>query len=215
MDVDALDSNGWTPLHTACLHGGGNRRAVVELLLDYGADIDKSTAGSRRAPLLLAATAAVETSGSEDVELVKLLLRRGASMELVDSSGLTPLLATAMCGRPLCLTFLLSVGANVHAVVTGCNGLHLAINGTSKQHRECVKLLSKWDAEISLLKSQANKRGHVPSASVPPKRATFNNKVKVNSVYSVYPRLCMIVFLLFIQLPTHLGVFANSVGVCA
>ena len=45
-DINLQESNGWTPLVVACIHG---REAVVRLLLDRGADVTLRTSGGRTA----------------------------------------------------------------------------------------------------------------------------------------------------------------------
>jgi ankyrin repeat protein len=190
VSVDVLDINGWTPLHTACLHGGHNRHAIVELLLDFGANINLPTPQAKRCALHLAVVSAITNTEEslsyvEDVDLVKILVRRGADLEAVDSAGLTPLLMTADCGRPQCLSFLLTCGAKMYASSSssGCNALHYAVSGSSRDHEKCAHVLSNWDGELGLLKAQRNKRGHVPG-SQSSLRNLPSNKVSYVSAFN-------------------------------
>jgi ankyrin repeat protein len=73
-------TNGWTPLHRACVYAS---KEFVETLLDFGADIDARTSiDEHLTPLMEAAYA-----GRDDV--VKLLLSRGAAAGLKDTCGRT------------------------------------------------------------------------------------------------------------------------------
>jgi len=67
-----LDVNGWTPLHEAVM---ASSEAIVELLVEKGADVNAVTNGGDTALKL-----AREYKG-EDHSMVELLKRLGASME--------------------------------------------------------------------------------------------------------------------------------------
>ncbi|KNC80338.1 hypothetical protein SARC_07296 [Sphaeroforma arctica JP610] len=69
--IDTLDEDGWTPLHSASLSG---YKDVVELLLAKGADIDVK-ANDGRTPLFSASE-----TGHKDV--VELLLAKGADIDV-------------------------------------------------------------------------------------------------------------------------------------
>ncbi|HEX3446478.1 MAG TPA: ankyrin repeat domain-containing protein [Chthoniobacterales bacterium] len=104
-DPDKEDNNGWTALSTAAYHGSARcvqiladrsktdlsrallfatlseRKDVIKILLDYGAEVD-SRSGDGRTPLILAAS-----KGNKD--LVSMLLQAGADPSLTDQSGAT------------------------------------------------------------------------------------------------------------------------------
>lgn len=79
--VNAVDVNGWTPLHWAAM-GGYCEVAVV--LLDHGADTGvKAPFGRGATPLHFAA-------GKGHLGMVRLLLQRGACAVVLDNYGLQP-----------------------------------------------------------------------------------------------------------------------------
>lgn len=79
--VDARNAEGATALHDAALAG---QRAVAAALLDAGAPIDARDSESQATPLHRAASWG-------RVDVVKLLLERGADARLTDKSGHTAL----------------------------------------------------------------------------------------------------------------------------
>jgi ankyrin repeat protein len=73
-----LDHIGWTPLHYACARG---QLEVAQFLISNGAIVDSMSLGNTT-PLMMAVQ-----SGNE--QLVKLLLDKGADLQLRNSNGLT------------------------------------------------------------------------------------------------------------------------------
>jgi ankyrin repeat protein len=73
-----VNRSGWTPLHYAA---SGEEIAVVELMLDSGAEID-SRSPNRTTPLMMAA-------GYGNSDMVPLLLKRGANAALRNDRQLT------------------------------------------------------------------------------------------------------------------------------
>ena len=73
-----LDHIGWTPLHYACAKG---HLEVAQFLIANGATVDSMSLGNTT-PLMMAVQ-----SGNE--QLVKLLLDKGADLQLRNSQGLT------------------------------------------------------------------------------------------------------------------------------
>ena len=99
-DTDLLeitDANGNSPLHLAC---AGQNKAVVQLLLDHGANI---TAANNKGenPVHTAAQC-------ESVEIMELLLDKGDNtvIELKDHCGCTPLHYAAENNQSEIITFL-------------------------------------------------------------------------------------------------------------
>ena len=79
-DVDAKDSDRWTPLHNAALKG---HKEIVELLIAKCADLN-AKGRSGWTPLHFAANGG-------DREVAKLLIAKGADLNAKTSDGVTPL----------------------------------------------------------------------------------------------------------------------------
>ncbi|XP_055642728.1 DNA-binding protein RFXANK [Toxorhynchites rutilus septentrionalis] len=99
--VDALDSNGFVPLHWACFYG---QLASVQILINCGAKINRQ-AIDMITPLLLAA------AGGHH-EIVRLLLQKGALVNHMDIMGNTALMYAAAGNHPHTCNELLNRGAN-------------------------------------------------------------------------------------------------------
>ncbi|CAL1704211.1 unnamed protein product [Somion occarium] len=135
---------GATPLITVAYRG---HTAVGKLLLDMGADIEKTTTRfvmddhTTVTPL----SAAV---GLGHVEFVEMLLKRGACVNTRSApTNETPLHAAAHRGRIASVSMLLERGADVHAqTVNGWTALHTAAMGGNV---EVVELLLASGCEIS------------------------------------------------------------------
>lgn len=101
--------DGWTALHYACDNADSIGTEIAGLLLDAGASYDVRTAigtgmSGGQTPLLLALDASNQAT-------VKLLLEAGASVNLDDTRGITPLHIAAKRGLSQCAAWLLSLGA--------------------------------------------------------------------------------------------------------
>lgn len=107
VDVNVQTRDGTRPITTAAYFG---HLEIVETLLDAGADIkylDKAVGISN--PLCVAASA-------NQVEMIKLLLRRGMDIEAPTHSGDTALILSALDNRFDAVKELISQGANLEAV---------------------------------------------------------------------------------------------------
>ena len=82
------------------------------------------------------------------LDLVRLLLDNGTSLQTVDDDGDTALHYSAFGNQPEIMELLLKKGANINSVNKGrCSPLHVTVN---KQHPACVKLLLKYNADVNL-----------------------------------------------------------------
>ena len=94
--LEVTDANGNTSLHLAC--EGGNK-AVVQLLVDHGANV---TAVNSKGE-----TSVHTAAQHKSVEIMKLLLDKGDNtIELKDHRGCTPLHHAAENNQPEIITFL-------------------------------------------------------------------------------------------------------------
>ena len=108
VDVNAIDDNGWTPLHSA---SNGGKLAIVEMLLKKGAFARALTNEGSSALHYL-----VRNDYSNQLpklfHVINLLLKKGSMIDLQNTHGHTPLHQSAMRGRVECLHFLLQNKAN-------------------------------------------------------------------------------------------------------
>jgi ankyrin repeat protein len=121
---------------------GHRLRKLGKMYLDMGTDPNAGSCSYCKSPLHLA----VENG---HMELISILLRAGASVDLVSQAdGYTPLHRAASLGHHEAVQLLLSSGARVDAVADtlGETPLHLA---SARGHIQVVKVLMDYDAEIN------------------------------------------------------------------
>ncbi|PKA56999.1 E3 ubiquitin-protein ligase KEG [Apostasia shenzhenica] len=128
--ADSADPYGQTLLHLAI---AGRRSDLVQLILEFGADVDAgSSAGSTPSPLEAAAAAG-------EASIVELLLARGASTERSSGSAFGPLHHASMGGHAGVIKMLLLKGAAAESpAADGRTALHLAAEG---RRRDCAEEL--------------------------------------------------------------------------
>ena len=110
---------GRTPLHKAVgasLTNLYSQLEIIDMLLDAGADIDARTSGpsagrAGHTPLMLAAQA--QGRSARKYEIIRLLLTRGARLDLRDDAGADVAAILAASGRPIGLQFRRTV-ASLH-----------------------------------------------------------------------------------------------------
>lgn len=111
-DVNATDPLGHDPLyHAAGAFAPGletDGRSVVELLIQYGANVNGASGPGRLTPLH-----AVARRGT--VAIAEALLKSGADIEARDSKGETPLRRAVNCGQERMVRVLLAHGANARS----------------------------------------------------------------------------------------------------
>jgi ankyrin repeat protein len=116
LDVKAISSQGWMPLHQAVYIGTGvsdlafdKTSDYIILLLSHGAGINsQATSGCAETALHLAVMAI-----NPNTSLVSLLLRLGADINAMTSEGKTPLHLAAERGRESIFRVLLQAGADM------------------------------------------------------------------------------------------------------
>ena len=139
----AKDQSGYSPLMAAAFHG---HTEVADVLLDAGAEVDTEHTG-------VAATALMLAANCGRVEVVRLLLRRGAATEIRNNRGQTALMAAAICGENEIVNLLLDNGAEVDAQDNdGETALTLA------RHEYLHEEHPPWQEETVAILERASKR---------------------------------------------------------
>ena len=106
-------SDGDTPL-LACAQTGNLN--IAKLLISEGADVRAENDAHSNAVSIAMAPAGGSVSGSSSVEMVRLLIEKGASAAVTDSSGDTPLMwAIQRNDKPLALA-LIKAGADINSI---------------------------------------------------------------------------------------------------
>ena len=146
-------------------------RNIVEQLLDEGVDanegvymvLNKFSSPCHHIPLHVASEYA-----SEDI--VRLLLERGADVNIVGGHRGTALQTAAYCSKKDIVQLLLKWGANVNIQAGALHGSPL-MEASSKGHKPIVELLLEWGADVNLHSSgenyssaliEASSNGHKP-----------------------------------------------------
>jgi TonB family protein len=115
---------------------GGNYN-TVSFLLDQKAEADGETLGTT--PLVMAA-------GASDVEMVDLLIERGADVNKGNNSQVTPLLSACLTGRMEVVKYLLEKDAEVNA--QSQNGLSALQAAVLRNDPELIELLVSYGVNI-------------------------------------------------------------------
>ncbi|GFN74714.1 ankyrin repeat domain-containing protein 50 [Plakobranchus ocellatus] len=135
-DIDELDANGRTQLHTASYRGDVRR---VEALLTRGAALEPQDRSGQ--------TALTLASRQGHASIVTALLKAGAEVDHADRDGWTALRSAAWAGHTGVVTMLLKKGAQVdHADAEQRTALRAACWGG---HEEIVQLLLDAGADAN------------------------------------------------------------------
>ena len=148
-DVNVQSKQGRMPLHVAAAVDGGVNG--VRMLLDKGADVNAAAPkdpGPFPTPMGHGATALLEAAKLTNSATLKLLLERGAKVDLTDDHGITPLMQAAMTGQLENVKLLLDAGANVNAM----NQFHLTpfLIAAIRDNNEVTKLLIARGADVQV-----------------------------------------------------------------
>jgi ankyrin repeat protein len=111
INVNTRNYSGNTPVHTGILSEKVNLQ-VINLLLDSGADIN-ATNNQDQTPLILASSRESNTMEFEDqINLVEMLINRGAAPDAVDKFKANALHYAAFNGKPLKVVEILADSVN-------------------------------------------------------------------------------------------------------
>jgi ankyrin repeat protein len=152
--INAMSRGGWTPLDYAAWKG---REETAKLLIELGADVNATSVGGRT-PLHTAAqcghakmVAFLIAKGADEysiqtamyapavygyLDVIKVLMANGASVDVNSRNGERPLHGAAFNGQLEAARLLIEKGADVNAPdVTGQTPLHLAVAKTARIER--------------------------------------------------------------------------------
>jgi ankyrin repeat protein len=155
--IDVVNNYGKTPLGECCFwcHIG-----CAQLLLDAGADPNFNYKRPGLSPLAIAVT-------KDDRNMIDLLLRHGAEIDVQDSAGQTPLMRAAQYGHAVASNVLIDAGARVNTADS--NSLTALMLASARGQLNIVtQLLTKTNANVNLRENKrwsaltiAAKWGHV------------------------------------------------------
>ncbi len=112
INANAVDKNGWTPCHFSCNSG---HHEVTRLLLENGASLSFKSA-SQSSPLHYFVRHWEEENRDAWLEVMEMMLLRGASVNDSNEHGVTPLHEVASYGVLPVLDILIQHKANVQAL---------------------------------------------------------------------------------------------------
>ncbi len=113
--------------------------ASLERLLAEGTNINASK-GKYKTTILM------EAAVRGNLKVIKLLLDKGANIDMVDQDGWTALMGATVQGRTEPVRLLLEHGADVNA--KNCNGETALVMATGMQHSEIEDVLREHGAEM-------------------------------------------------------------------
>eukprot|EP01113_Clastostelium_recurvatum_P000620 TRINITY_DN10290_c0_g1_i1.p1 TRINITY_DN10290_c0_g1~~TRINITY_DN10290_c0_g1_i1.p1 ORF type:complete len:595 (+),score=110.66 TRINITY_DN10290_c0_g1_i1:11-1795(+) len=147
VDIN-VNKEGFTPLHSACLHG---QESSVKALIQHGADVNAKMPFKCKYrvdgdTMDVGSTALSIAAARGFVPIVKRLLRKGAHVNSVSPVAETPLNVATKHGQIQSVTALLDHGADIQRRdEQGFTALHVA---AYENHSHIVKLLLKRGADI-------------------------------------------------------------------
>ncbi|MGD8912072.1 MAG: ankyrin repeat domain-containing protein [Candidatus Thiodiazotropha sp.] len=132
-DLEVTDSQGHTPLLKALI---ARNTIVAEYLFKSGAKLDPNAALHETARL-----------GSADRDVIRFLLRQGASLDNIDADGNTPLHSAILNDQRVVAKYLINRGASLEIRnQAGMTPLALAI---SRKNRDIERILRQFGASDS------------------------------------------------------------------
>jgi ankyrin repeat protein len=131
--VNAFAADGFYPLGLAAFFG---HRAIVEFLLENGADVKTAARNAQKVTALHGAVA------RRDVEIVKMLLEAGADPNARQERGFAPLHDAAANGHAALVELLLKHGARADAKTD--DGKTAGDMAAEKGHKELAEMLRNW-----------------------------------------------------------------------
>ncbi|OGB23829.1 MAG: hypothetical protein A3I66_20765 [Burkholderiales bacterium RIFCSPLOWO2_02_FULL_57_36] len=175
-DINAKDSNGWTPMHTAAYAG---RKDIAALLLAKGADINARTKNDGGTPLYW-----VVLNGEKAEDMARWLLANGADANVKTFKGMTPLSNTEMHAKKDIAVLLLSKGANVNTEINFRNPIDWALSVHDvAMHKREIHVAEKLE-EYMLKQARGN-----PLPALVPLTSQLKNKPDNKNIRSLIIKL--------------------------
>ena len=163
QDVNRGDSDGWTPLTWAALHG---RDQMVQELIRAGADVNGKSYYKQ--------TALHWASSCGHSSVIKTLAEAGANLNVQDEDGMTPLMEAAYCGCANVVVELIRAGADV-SVVSSREWLSVAADSTAL-HFAAAK--NSIECGVLLVEAGADMRARNRKSKSPLDRASFRRAIQ-------------------------------------
>ncbi|MDA3885346.1 MAG: ankyrin repeat domain-containing protein [Candidatus Delongbacteria bacterium] len=144
LDINSKDKYNQTPLTNAVYSG----KEMVEFLLEKGAEPAPIECMNGNICKIEGRTPLHNAISSNDVEVVKLLIKYKAPVNIQDEEGITPLILAIRNGSEEIVKVLLKNGADVNLKenVLGQTPLHIA---ASKGYQDIVELLLENGSEVN------------------------------------------------------------------
>ncbi len=153
LDINEKDNFGMTPLLSA-IRGG---KETVEFLLDKGAEIAPKECMSGNSCTIDGTTTLHHAMYANNPEIVELLIKRKAPLNVIDSNGSTPLMIAVNRGSDEIAQLLIDNGADpdIKDIAYGRTALHIA---ASKGYQKIASVLVSKGAEVNI----TDNNGHSP-----------------------------------------------------
>jgi len=144
-DVDAQDKDHATPLHFASYHG---KLEIARVLLNHDANANAENNWGKT-PLHLVLEGNHGSESQDSLALARLLLTRGADVNVRDKDHTTPLTFAAFHGKLEMVRVFLDHGANANEKNDwGQTPLHIVCNHSSEDVPDLALLLLKHGADV-------------------------------------------------------------------
>ncbi|HXK50025.1 MAG TPA: ankyrin repeat domain-containing protein [Clostridiales bacterium] len=153
LDINEKDNFGMTPLQSG-IRGGIE---ILEYLLDKGAEIAPEECMSGNSCTIDGTTILHQAMYANNPEIVELLIKRKAPLNVIDSNGSTPLMIAVNRGSVDIAQLLLNNGADpdIKDTAYGRSALHIA---ASKGYDKIAALLISEGADVNI----TEKNGQTP-----------------------------------------------------
>lgn len=144
IDINELDKVGFNALHYAVKR---QNTQMIEFLIKKGINVNAASLRNHTTPLLLAVFKC-------NKDIVELLLKHGADVNIVNKNSRSPLYIACMTGNKDIVELLLKLGADVNKA--DCGGGTPLYVATCKGHTDCVRIMLNYNANVDLATYASN-----------------------------------------------------------